>query len=158
MWLIGGAAVVVVLLVVGIVVGLLDRPEELRAGTPERAVQDLLKATKDHDYQAIHDSLILDLREECNVDRIARLNVWLERKVRDSRITLEETKVIDGTAIVTIRVTSFSSDGPFGSSERSHRETYSLRNEGGEWRFSQDPWPNFCCRIPPPPPLYRPGT
>ena len=144
----GGAAAVAVLLVVAIVIGLLDRQEALEEGTPQRAVQVFLKAAGEQDYQAMHDSLIGGLREECTLERLVAGGFKSDRTVRDSQVSLEKVDMLDGTAVVTTRVTRFTSDGPFGSSGFSHLQTYTLRQESGEWRFTQYPWPYFGCGPP----------
>ena len=156
-WLAGGGAAVAVLLVVAIAIGLLDRQEALDEGTPERAVQVFIKAAGEQDYKAMHTSLTDGLREECTLERLVAGRIKTDRTMRDSQVSLEKVEMVDGTAVVTTRVTRFTSGGPFGSSEYSHFQTYTLRKESGEWRFSQYPWPYFGCERPgfPPAPVVE---
>lgn len=169
-WLIGGGVVVAVLLAVGVVVALLGGEQVLEEGTPERAVQDYLRAVSDEDYAAVHASLSKDEFPDCKVEDLVSQGFRSGKTVRDQRITLEDTQIVNDTAIVTVGVTRFSSEGPFGSTERSHNQTYSLRQEEGGWKFVKYPWPYFNCGNkppisvpaplpdPPPPPTPVPET
>ena len=150
-WLIGGGAVVAVLLAAGVIAALLGGERVLQEGTPERAVQDHLKAVFDKDYAAVQASLSGDL-DDCRVEDLVRQGFRIGGTVSDRRFTLEETQLVNGAAIVTVRVASFSSDGPFGSYESSYTQTYSLREEGAEWKFTRYPWPYSGCGVRPPEP------
>ena len=43
-------------------------------------------------------------------------------------------------AVVTLEVTDQFSDGPFGTSEYSHRERVTLEREGGTWLIRGSSW------------------
>ena len=144
-WLVGGAVALAVLVVASIVVALTETEEELEEGTPERAVQLYLKAVEEDDFKAAHDLLSDELKEVCTIELMAGRNTFRARQLGDSRITLEDTTRLDGTAIVTVRVTTVRRDGPFGTSESSHDQRFALTEEGGEWRLSNDPWPYLGC-------------
>ena len=68
-WLIGGGAFFVILLVVSIIVALLDLEEPLTPGTPEATVQQFLKAAEAEDLSTAFDSLSSKLQEDCRQNR-----------------------------------------------------------------------------------------
>lgn len=146
-WLIGGGVALVALLAAAIGVALAERETTLTEGTPEAVVQRFLKAVEDGDYETAHGMLSSELRSKCPVEQMAgQARFGGFRPLEDSRVTLEETRVFDGTATVTVRVTTFSSNELFGSSESSHFEPYSLRKDAdGQWRFTVYPFPVYGC-------------
>ena len=162
-WLVGAAALLVALLVASIVIALLDREEPLPEGTPEAAVQRFLKAYEDEDVETARDLLSEELKEECSVQEFALNLPWRDR-LRDERVTLERTRVVEDTAFVTVRVTTFGGGGPFGASDYAYEQRFALRLEAGQWRFVEHPWPTFGCgaikpeRIIPPPDSEAPPT
>ena len=147
MWLIGGAALVAVLLVASIVVALVEQEEALPEGTPERTLQRFLLAVEDEDFRAAYDLLSAQLKQICAFEEFAGTAYGGKAELRNSRVTLEDTRYLDGTALVIARVTRISSSGPFGTSEWSHDEHYRLILEEGEWRFTEYPWPHYGCTV-----------
>ena len=142
-WLIGAAAFLGVLLVVSIVLALTSRETEFTPGTPERAVQDLLRAAEDNDIEAAHAMLSEDLREKCALRNFADRSDRFDDE--DIRAALRDTTTIDEITFVNVRVTRFHRGGPFGSSESSNNRRYSLQQEDGQWKFTEYPWPyNWC--------------
>ncbi|MBM3948833.1 MAG: hypothetical protein FJ312_06290 [SAR202 cluster bacterium] len=146
-WLIGGGVALAALLVAAIAVALAERETALTAGTPEAAIQRFLKAVEDADYATAHSMLSADLRAKCPVEQFAgqgRFGGF--QPLEDSRITLEETKLVDSTATVKVRVATFYSNEPFGSSESSHFESYNLKKDAsGEWLFETYAYPLYGC-------------
>jgi len=55
---------------------------------------------------------------------------------------LEDTQVLDGSAIVTARVTVFDPSDVFDPNEYSYTETFNLTREGSEWRMD---WEDYRC-------------
>ena len=76
------------------------------------------------------------------------------RKDQDLRVTLIDTKPVDDTVEVSVRITRFRLDPPFGGNEYSHGERFVLERIDGAWRFTDPPWPMRWCRdldqAPPP--------
>jgi hypothetical protein len=144
-WLIGVAVFVAALVVAGIVVALVTSRDAglLPADTPEGAVQRYLLALQDHDYREAYSYLSDDTKRACGVEDFRRFAS--DGELRESRMTLEDTEIFDGTAIVTARVTVFAPD-IFGPSEYSYDRTFNVTLEGGQWRLD---WPDFRC-----PPIY----
>ncbi len=143
-WLIVVAGAVVALVALSVVVALATRSDAttFAADTPEGVVQRYLQAVEDRELQQAYDYLSVGLQQECAY-----------RDFRDSgrrpdlesqRVTLEGTERVNGEMEVRVRVTQFNVDPPFGSRESSHVQRYLLVEEGGVWRFSQQPWPTWC--------------
>jgi hypothetical protein len=152
LWLIGGAAFFAALLIVSIVVALTQRLEPLPEGTPERAVQLYLTALEDSDYVTVHSLLSAERRTECSLETIAFRDIGRGGRFADSRVTIVDTDLFDGSAVVTARITSIQRDGLFGTSDSSREERYSLLKEDGEWRLDRIAWPYFGCADAPPRP------
>ena len=143
-WLIGAAVFLAVLLVVSIVLALTSRETEFAPGTPERAVQDLLRAAEDKDIEAAYAMLSEELRGKCKLKDYADDGYRFNDDI-DIRATLRDTKVVDGITFVNVQVTRFRSSGPFDSGESSYNRRFSLQQEGGEWKFTEYPWPYDYC-------------
>jgi hypothetical protein len=144
-WLLGGAVFLGALLLGSVIVALLDEAEPLAEGTPEAAVQRYLTATEDQDYKLAYGLLSATLRDECTLEQFYGGSPAPESRIGDSRITLEETRTVDDTAFVTVRVAHLSGGGPFGTEESSFEHRFTLKREAGEWRLSEYPWPYFQC-------------
>ncbi len=144
-WLIGGGSFVAVLLLVSIVLALTQTEAVLPEGTPEGAVQRFLKALESQDYKLAYSYLGEKLTEKCAVEDLAARKIWQGRELESSRVTLEETINLDDSAVVVARVNHIRGDGPFGTSESSRDERFTLAKQQGEWRFTRDPWPYYGC-------------
>ena len=147
-WLVGSAVLIATLLVVSIVVALTERAETLEEGTPERAVQAFLEAIEQEDYAAAYTFLSRDLTEDCTVEEFATANIRSGDAIGDRRVTLLKTTLLDGSAIVETRVTRFEASGPFGASQDSFEQPFTLRREEGEWRLVEVKWPYYGCGKP----------
>ena len=133
-----------VLLAIGVTIGLRGNEQDLEKDTPEYAVRQFLKAASKQDYGRIH-SLLSNKFDNCSVEDLVSEGAGISRMVRDQRVTLEQTQYVNGVAIVMVLITEFSTDGPFGSSENSHEQAFSLRKEQGMWKFTKLPWPYHSC-------------
>lgn len=144
-WLIGVTVFVIALAVAGIVVALVTRSGDLLpADSPEGAVQRYLRALQGQDYEVAYGYLSSASKNGCSLEDFLRQASY--REVRDSHMTLEDTRRLDGTAIISARVTVFDLEVPFGSSEYSYERTFQLKLENGAWRVT---WPDYRCA-----PLY----
>ena len=144
-WLVGGGVFLGAILVASIVVALLESEETLPAGTPEAAVQLFLEAVDDDNIELAYGFLSADLMVECAVDEFFGTAGWPRDRLRGDRITLEGVTTVKDTAFVTVRMTNLHGTGPFGTSESSFEQRFSLRQEEGQWRFTEYPWPFFRC-------------
>jgi hypothetical protein len=147
-WLIGGVVLLTVLVVASIVVGLTRREKPLPEGTPERVVQRFLNAIGDEDLKVAYALLSDELKQACSIEQFAGNTFGRKRDLKNSRVTLKETKHLDGPAIVIARVSSISGSGPFRTSEHAREERFTLVQEEGQWRFSASPWPYYGCGTP----------
>ena len=143
-WLIGAGGLLAALLIVSIVLALTSRETVFAPGTPERTVQDLLRAAEGDDIEAAYGMLSAELLEKCELNDYADRGYRFDDD-RDIRATLRETKVIDGVTFVEVRITQFYGGGPFDSGESSFYQRYALRQEGGVWKFTEYPWPYDYC-------------
>ena len=143
-WIIGVGAVLGLLLVGSIALALLSEETEFAPGTPERAVQDLMRAVEGDDIEAAYAMLSQELRQKCELRNFSDGGYRYYDDDRDMRATLRDTKVIDGVTFVEVRITEFYG-GAFDSGESSYNHRYALRQESGEWRFAEYPWPYDYC-------------
>ena len=146
-WIVGAAAVLGALLVGSIGLALTSRETEFADGTPERAVQDLLRAAESDDIEMAYGMLSAQLQGECELKGYAENSGYryYDGDDRDIRATLRDTKLIDDITFVDVRITEYYDGGPFDSAESTYNERYALRQEGGEWRFTEYPWPYDYC-------------
>lgn len=146
-WLMGAGALLGVLVIVSIVIALVEKEAVLEAGTAEARVQEFLRTFEDEDYASAHAMMSDTLQAECPIEDFVARDRFQRNQLRDSRITLQDTQVFDGTTNVNVSITSFYANEPFGTSESSYVQTYQLRQDAeGEWRFiNQYPYPVFNC-------------
>ena len=160
-WLVGGAVFLGAILVASIVVALLESNEPLPTGTPEATVQLFLEAVEDDNIELAYTVLSTDLMVECAVDEFFGTAGWPGDRLRGDRITLEDVTTVSDTTFVTVRMTNLHGTGPFGTSESSFDQRFSLRQEEGQWRFTEYPWPFSRCGpfkpIPERPVIQRPA-
>jgi hypothetical protein len=143
-WLIGGAAFLGVLLIAAIIVVLTSKPQPLTPGTPEAAVQEFLLALTEEDFPTAHAYLSDELKEACPLESFGGSD-YPRYNIENNRIALGESTITDDIAFVSIDVTYVSNDWPFGSSEYTNTERYSLKRIDGEWQFVSSPWPYYGC-------------
>lgn len=144
-WLIGVAVFVIALVVGGIVAAVVTgrgNADLLPLDSPEGIVQRFLLAMKDERYQEAYDYLASDLQERCSHEEFSRYASYSD--LSDGHVTLEDSRVEDGTALVRARVAVFQPNVPF-PSEYSYEQTYELRLEEGEWRLTR---PDWWCPLP----------
>ena len=144
-WLIGGAAVLGILIVASIVVAILQKEAEFAPGSPESAVQAYLRALDEDDFQAVHDALSPELREKCSIEAMfgdIDIHSW---RPEDKRITLEGARTLNDITFVEIRIVELRGGGPFGPSRHAFETTFALQQFDGEWKLSQNPLPYFRC-------------
>lgn len=142
-WLAILGAGIVVAVIAGIAVTTLAGGErEYAEGSPERVVQDYLRAVSDRDSTRAFSYFDPALLASCGPKpREAITN----RGSTSLRATLDRTAVHDGIAEVRVRLTeSYNNDSPFGSGESTFTQTYILKQVDGAWRFAEAPWPTYC--------------
>jgi hypothetical protein len=119
--------------------------DDFPPGSPEETVQLYLRAVADRDATTALSFISTELRESCT--DIPRDSI-LQRGDYAFRASLEETTLREGEAQVTVQVTETYGSPPFGGGESSYDQTFLLVQEGGEWRFSEMPWPLYCVPKP----------
>ena len=155
-WLIGGAVFLAVLLIASIIVALLESEESLPEGTPEAAVQKYIAAAEDGNLDEAYTYLSEGLLKDCTVETFAGRGYPAEEQLQGARVTLERTTPVGDTVFVTVEVTNYRGGSPFTGSNYSFDQRFALKLEGGEWKFSEYPWPFFDCgylKVVPPTPV-----
>ena len=145
-WLIGAAVFLAVLLIASIVLALTSKEAEFAPGTPEHAVQSLLRSVEADDIETAYAMLSQELQQKCELKNFADGGRYRSRDDRDIRATLRATKTIDDITFVNVEVTQFYGSGPFDSGGSSYDRRFALQQEGGEWKFTDYPWPYDYCR------------
>ena len=145
-WLIGAAVFLAVLLIASIVLALTSKEAEFAPGTPEHAVQSLLRSVEADDIETAYAMLSQELQQKCELKNFADGGRYRSGDDRDIRATLRATKTIDDITFVNVEVTQFYGSGPFDSGEPSYDRRFVLQQEGGEWKFTDYPWPYDYCR------------
>ena len=145
-WLIGAAVFLAVLLTASIVLALTSKEAEFAPGTPEHAVQSLLRSVEADDIETAYAMLSQELQQKCELKNFADGGRYRSRDDRDIRATLRATKTIDDITFVNVEVTQFYGSGPFDSGESSYDRRFALQQEGGEWKFTDYPWPYDYCQ------------
>ena len=144
-WIIGGGALLAVLLIGSILVSVSNDEDVFDSGTPEHAVQQYLRSMSQSDFEAAHRSLSQDLQSGCSVDELFKQVSGRLDKIDDNRITLGSVQLVGETTSVTVTVHEFRRGDLFGSSEWSYERRFFLRQIDGEWKFTEFPWPLFRC-------------
>ena len=145
-WLIGAAVFLAVLLIASIVLALTSKEAEFAPGTPEHAVQSLLRSVEADDIETAYAMLSQELQQKCELKNFADGGRYRSGDDRDIRATLRATKTIDDITFVNVEVTQFYGSGPFDSGESSYDRRFALQQESGEWKFTDYPWPYDYCR------------
>ena len=145
-WLIGGATALVVLLVASVTVAVTRRPEPLPPGTPERSVQAFLIALQNEEFSNAHSLLTDELKTSCTTEELASGPMYHTDDLKNSRVTLEKTIPLDGSAVVTTRITRTLGVSLFGLSESSYTQTFNLKQVNGVWLLSEYTWPDYACQ------------
>ena len=142
MWLAAVVTVVVALGVAGVIVALVTSREEatLPAGSPEGVVQRYLRALEKKDYRGAYAYLSASSQRQCTIEQF--IQATSSRNLKGSEMILEDTQLLDNSAIVTARVTVFDPSNVFNPSEYSYTETFNLTRDGGAWRMS---WEDYRC-------------
>ena len=145
-WLIGAAVFLGALLIVSIALALLSKETEFAPGTPEAAVQSVLRAAENEDIETVYAMLSQDLQQKCELEDYLDGSGYRYDDDRDMRATLRDTKNVGDNTVVTVQVTQFyGGGGPFDSSQSSYDRRYTLQQEDGEWKFTEYPWPYDYC-------------
>ena len=147
-WMIVGAGFIGALIIASIALTFLQREQSFEDGTPEKAVQDFLKAYTAEDFGRAYDLWGGELKQDCSRDEFIQQSVGSGGRLSDSRVRLTDTEYVGEAgqrAVVLARETRVTGDGPFSTSESSNRQRYTLALEQGEWRFTEVPWPSPGC-------------
>jgi hypothetical protein len=142
-WLALVAAGIAVAVIAGIAMTTLAGGERTYApGSPERTVQDYLRAVSDRDATTALSFFAPDLLSKCEPKPRESIS---NRGSSSLRATLDRAVTRDSTAEVRVRVTeSYDNGSPFGGGDSTFTQTFILTKTGDQWRFSEAPWPTYC--------------
>ena len=161
LWLLGGTLFVAALLVASIAIAQTRQLKPLPEGTPERSVQLFLTALEEEDYKGAYELLTRERKADCTIEEFVSRGLDASRDLRDSRITLKDTISLDGTRIVSATVTRVRNRGPFGASDYTQNQSFTLTLQDELWRLEKYSWPYLGCGSPGyarPPPVPRPAV
>lgn len=144
-WLIGAGVALAALLIASIALALTSNETEFANGTPEHAVQTVLRAAQAHNIQTTYDMLAAELQEKCELGEFVNAHNSSYYHERDFGAALRATKSVNDLTLIDVRITQFYGSGPFDSGESHMNTHFTLRQENGEWKFTEYPWPyNYC--------------
>ena len=141
-WLAIVAAVIAVAVFAGVIVTLTaGGAETYPEGSPERAVQDYLRAVGDREATTAISFLSPELAARCSTT--AREPI-ANRGSSGLRATLDRATTRGETAEVHVRITETYGSGPFGANESSQTVVFILARTDGQWRITEPAWPLYC--------------
>lgn len=136
-----------VVAVAATIVSAVRAPADLEAGSPEAVVQRYLRAIADADRDTLRDLLSPALRERCEREFHGE---W-PRSAGDAPVFEADLVGIDersaGAVEVTVRITEFSGEPPFGGSGYDHTEVVVLERLGESWAVTEPTWPYYVCPV-----------
>ncbi len=144
-WLIGGGALLAVLLVASVALALGRGEDTLAPNSPEYAVQSFLRAIESRDFAAADSLRSSELLRACPPSRYPTLDMRGSLdELDDSRITLSGVETMDEISVVTV-IQTVRGGGVFSSYEWDDEHRYALRREDGAWRIDAYVWPYDEC-------------
>ncbi|NJN54536.1 MAG: hypothetical protein HC804_07150 [Anaerolineae bacterium] len=132
----------IVLLVIVAFSMVLLRPEPTYQddSTPDGAAHNYLLALQQGDYERVYQYLPTAYKYPVDADDLAddvRQNSWLFETGGDHTLAIDSVdQKSQNDATITVRKTTFYTDGLWGSHEDSHTFTMELTREGGEWKVN----------------------
>lgn len=144
-WLIGGATLLGLLLVVSVAISLTRGETVFDPDSPEFTVQRYLKALESEDHEAAEGLWSPKLREDCSFESFVLDAGRSLGSMSESRITLEEARVVGETTVVSINVVRTSGGGIFGPSEWERTYDFGVRQFEGEWLITGHRWLGSSC-------------
>ena len=144
-WLIGGGTLLGILLVVSVAVSLTRGEVDFDPDSPEFTVQRYLKALESGDHEAAEGLWSPELRKACSFESFVLDTGRSLDRVSESRITLDEARVVGETTVVSINVVRTGGGGIFGPSEWEHTYDFGVRQFEGEWLITGHRWMGDTC-------------
>ena len=110
--------------------------KEFSMNSPERVVQNYLKAIIEGKYESAASNL--SQRSPCDATDIDRS--WMPESVR---VNLKDSSIEGGKSFISVAV-DLSSGGPF-DNYYSETHNFRLERENGVWKILGIPWPMYSC-------------
>ncbi|MBM4410592.1 MAG: hypothetical protein FJ037_04580 [Chloroflexi bacterium] len=141
-WLAILAAVIAVAVFAGILVTMgAGGADTYPEGSPERAVQDYLRAVGDREATTALSFISPELAARCSTTSREPI---ASRGSSGLRATLDRATTRGETAEVHVLITETYGSGPFGANESNQTAVFILARTDGQWRFTEPPWPLHC--------------
>ena len=144
-WLIGGGALLGVLLVASVAISLMRGETQLDPNSPEYTVQQYVRALASEDYEAAGALWSPELMEDCSIEGLALDAGRSHDRLSEARITLKDSRAAGETTLVRIGVVRTTGGGIFGPSEFESSHEYGVRQFEGQWRITGHTWPGNRC-------------
>ena len=144
-WLIGGGAILAVLMAASIIVALARGESEFDPGSPELTVQRYVKALVESDFETAESLWSPELREDCSFEDFLLNTKGSLGRLSGARITLDDVQTVGETTIVSVRMIRTTGGGIFGPSERVNSYDYTVRKFDGDWLITDHTWPADRC-------------
>ena len=139
-WLIGGGTLLGLLLIVSVAISVTRGETEFDPSSPEYTVQRYLKALVSEDHETAESLWSPELSETCSFEAFVLRSGGRFDSVSESRITLDETRVVGETTVVTLGVVRTGGGGIFGPSEWESVYDFGVRKLDGKWLITGHDW------------------
>jgi hypothetical protein len=140
-WLVGVAVTVAAIVAASVVlaVALDDTETTFDPGTPEASVQAYFRAIRDRDIASAFALFTTDLRARCSAEELRRTSL----NEPDFSVRIRGSRERDAVTEIEVRI-GIGASGPFGNGYEEYRVMV-LRQEDGDWRIAEPPWPLWYC-------------
>jgi hypothetical protein len=136
----GLVVVIAVGLIFAVILDVVLDPEPLDPASPEGVVQAYLQDVLDGDTTGARSYLSEDAAERCSAQELRRS--WIPDGLT---ATLSEVRRSEEVVEVEVRMRTIEGPAPFGGGSYTTTEVFTLTEENGQWRISEDPWPIYDC-------------
>ncbi|MBW3560883.1 MAG: hypothetical protein KY437_00130 [Actinobacteria bacterium] len=143
-WLVVTVVSVIAVAVLAVVITTVREPESYPADSPEGVVQRYLQAVADGDLEAAAQLHTEEFRDRCEDHGPGRVPPRFEDRSFDADL-VDTREVDDDTIDVSVRITEFSGDPPFGGGGYDHEEIYRVQRVDGSWLIVDSGWPYYGC-------------
>ena len=129
-----------ILLIASVAITVTRGETEFAPGSPEYTVQRYLKALDSGGHETAEGLWSPELREDCSFEAFALQGGRGFDRLSEARITLEDTRIVGETTVVTLGVVHTGGGGIFGPSEWESSYDFGVRNLEGEWLITGHNW------------------
>lgn len=134
-----------ILIVSSLIVALTAKVSTLEEGTPERSVQLFLENLKNDQFSEAHSFLTQGKQKTCDAVHFLReFSDYGDSQLQDANISwIKPNQEIAQATIVNLEISRIE-PSPFGSSENSYQESFTLIFENNMWKIAEFNFPMNC--------------